>query len=372
MNCRICGNTPRLILDLGYQPLANALLETQDQQEHRYPLKFYFCSTCQYGMTDNISTANIFDDTYPYYSSINTSYVKQCREWAKDYRKKFNPQSVLEIGCNDGYMLENFKDLKHLGVEPSNGPAIEAIRKGIKVDHRFFTSGVDFGKYDLIIANNVLAHTPKLQDMAKGIAQSLTDKGVVVVEFPTLNNLIKNCQYDTIYHEHFSYFTLYSLGELFRQHGLTIQQFDFIPSHGGSIRAYFYKQIGSIGIQREELNLESFAQKVKLDKAISLSQIIYKMGHKNKLALVGAAAKGNTWLNYLGVSYDFFEFCVDDTPYKQGKYLPGSRIPIVCSDELYKRKPDILYILPWNFRKELMEKFSFIHDWGGEFACRGL
>lgn len=375
MKCRICEKETEQILDLGYQPLANGLLDRQDSQESRYPLRFYFCHDCQYGMTDNLLSANIFDETYPYYSSINTSYVKQCRDWAIDYRAKHNPKSVLEIGCNDGYMLQNFKGITCFGFEPSYGPYKKCLEKDINVINQFFSKSVDCGKFDLIIANNVLAHTPFLKKMAKDISDSLNQNGMAVIEFPTLESLIDNCQYDTIYHEHFSYFSLYSLVTLFSEYGLFIQDFENIPSHGGSIRAYFSKAqpaqwAGMARYSQDDFKIKSFGSKVRLDKTVSISQIIYNKGHGKKLALFGAAAKGNTWLNYLGMSYDFFEFCVDETPYKQGKFLPGSRIPIVGIEELSIKKPDILYILPWNFKDEIIEKTKFISHWGGEHKWR--
>lgn len=375
MQCRICDQAVELKLDLGYQPLANALLDEQGQQELKYPLKFYYCHSCHYGCTDNLNAANIFDETYPYYSSVNKSYVKQCKEWAYKYRKEYNPRSVLEIGCNDGYMLENFKDIIHLGYEPSNGPYRVAIDKGLDVLNCFFKSRETA---DLIIANNVLAHTPNLSAMARDIADCLNKEGHAVIEFPALHNLINDCHYDTIYHEHFSYFTLYSMSKLFQKFGLFLFRYENIPSHGGSIRAYFDKNPRAVytGFSSDHQitkdQFDSFKKKVLLDKEISLSRIIYHRAHNNKMVLYGAAAKGNTWLNYLGLSYDFFDYCVDETPYKQGKYLPGSRIPVVAPERLLETKPNFVWILPWNFRAEIMEKTKYISDWGGQHLWKSL
>ena len=369
MDCRICGERAELILDLGYQPFANALLDRQDEQQSVYPLKFYYCDSCQYGMTDNLSSTNIFDDTYPYYSSVNTSYVKQCKEWATKYKKEHNPQRVIEIGSNDGYMLENFKDSSHLGFEPSRGPFQVSEDKNLNVVNDFFNGVAE--KADLIIANNVLAHTPKLMTMIGDIALSLSNHGQAVIEFPTLENLILHTQYDTIYHEHFSYFTLHSMVKALNSHKLYLHYFEEIPSHGGSIRAYFSKQEDmSENINRSNMDIQGFAQRVKLSKLNNLRTILLAKSYKYKLALFGAAAKGNTFLNYLGIGYDMFDFCVDETKYKQGKFLPGSRIPIVGMEELMLRKPEVLWILPWNFKEEIIKKCSFIGGWDGIFEVK--
>lgn len=362
MKCRICDHDVDLILDLGYQPLANALLSSPNEKCAEYPLKFYFCDMCQYGMVPDMDSSGIFDDSYPYYTSVNTSYVRQCQEWVMKYRREFQPRSVLEIGSNDGYMLENFKDIEHVGYEPSFGPHEKALSRGIKSENQFFSSDRLSGNYDLIIANNVIAHTPKLHGIVQGIYRNLSSRGVAVIEFPTLNNLVEKRQYDTIYQEHYSYFTLSSLCILFGQYFMGLVKYEEIPSHGGSIRAYFSTNFPVHKIN-SELDMGLFSTVVFKDKLASLHKIIeYKMDGKT-MVLFGAAAKGNTFLNYLGVGTDFFDYCVDETPAKIGKFLPGSRIPIVDMEMIKKTRPDVIWILPWNFKTEIMQKLEFTKAW---------
>lgn len=373
VQCRICEREVHLVLDLGHQPFANALLDTQDQSEARYPLKFHFCYPCQYGMVPNLDSSHIFDDTYPYYSSVGESYVKQCEGWAKWYREYRNPTSVLEIGSNDGYMLQNFKDLRHLGIEPSVGPLMKAKALGLRVTNEFFTNKIYDLKYDLIIANNVLAHTPRLLEMAEGIAMNLNDEGEAVIEFPHLHNLIYHGQYDTIYHEHFSYFTLRSIALLFMKFGLYIQRVDKLTSHGGSARVYLARRVLGDTLSEapiDQYKINNFVRDVQTNKWSNSGAILTSKHLRQKLALFGAAAKGNTWLNYLGLTYQEFDFVVDETPYKQGKFLPGSRIPILGLDAIKEHKPNLLWILPWNFKDEIMKKCEFIKEWGGEFRSR--
>lgn len=369
MKCRICSDSTDKILDLGFQPLANNLLDSYYEKCSEYPLEFYFCNSCQFGqVNDAVISSHIFDDSYPYYSSINTSYVEQCRKWAEDYRGLINPSSVLEVGCNDGYMLQNFKEMYHVGIEPSHGPYLKAKEKGLVVENCFFNKKSTFGKFDLIIANNVLAHTPDLHSMVEGMATHLSDDGQAVIEFPTLNNLVEKNQYDTIYHEHFSYFTLYSMIELFNKYGLLFKTYDILSSHGGSLRAYFNKKT-NLTISSPLLDMKSFSKNVFNSKIRDILIMGFLKSDK-RLCLFGAAAKGNTFLNYLGIKRDIFDFCVDETPFKQGKFLPGSRIEICSIDRLREQKPEVVWILPWNFKDEIMDKLSFIKEWGGSFAWK--
>lgn len=369
MDCRICSKEADLILNLGNQPLANALLKTQDEKSNTYPLKFYFCESCQYGMTDDRTSQDIFDDSYPYYTSVNTSYVEQCRKWAESYKKTYNPLSVLEIGSNDGYMLQNFKNIHHIGFEPSFGPHEKAMEKGINSENSFFGLDSTEDKFDLIIANNVIAHNPNLRDLVHAIARCLSIRGRAVIEFPTLENLIEKCQYDTIYQEHYSYFSLHSISLLFRFYGMYLAYYEVIPSHGGSIRAHFSFE-PSLPILIHPLNMKNFKRDVFVEKLHSLDKMIQHKKKGNKMALFGAAAKGNTFLNYLGVGNDFFDYCVDETPAKQGKFLPGSRIPIYGIEKLKETKPDVIWILPWNFKDEIIKKLSFAHEWNAKFEVK--
>jgi SAM-dependent methyltransferase len=363
----VCGKDGYLALDLGVQPLANNLIANPDKHEVHYPLKFYWCHDCQYGfVNDAVIGGEVFDGNYPYYSSISKSYVQQCKDWAESYRKIHDPKSVLEIGCNDGYMLDNFKDLDHLGFEPSSGPAKAALTKGIHVDQRFFGSSCsDVGEFDLIIANNVFAHTPQLIDMARGMADRLNDKGTIVIEFPLVDNLIFYHDFDTIYHEHYSYFSILAIQKIFNRFAVSLVNWYLIPSHGGSARVYLQKLSPGIPEPKQRRDIESFSLEVKDFKLKELARLIELKQNGLKLALFGAAAKGNTFLNYLGIKNDIFDFCVDETPAKIGKLLPGSRIPIVGLEELSKQKPDILYILPWNFKDDIIKKTEFIKGWGG-------
>jgi hypothetical protein len=373
--CRICSGEVNKVLDLGSQPIANSLLASDTNSEVIYPLNFYWCPSCQFGQVNDLPNTEIFTDDYPYYSSVNASYVKQCADWAHNYAAKYEPKRVLEIGSNDGYMLQNFKDVYHIGYEPSVGPANKAKEKGLNISSTFFPSYGVAPKVDLVIANNVLAHTPDLHGMVEGISKSLNDDGQAIVEFPPVGKVIRNGFYDTIYHEHYSYFSIHAIAKLFQKHGLYYKFHDPIASHGGSIRAYFTKEIVDpwVGAPYDAtINsaIETFSYHVHNSKFRELDRIIKLYDSSKKMALFGAAAKGKTFLNYLGIKNDIFQFCVDETPAKQGKYLPGSRIPIVDIEELKRQQPDILFILPWNFKDEIIEKTKFIEDWEGEHVWK--
>lgn len=357
MSCRSCDSKLRQVLDLGNQPIANSLLTSLSEPEMTYPLIFSCCTSCGLYQTEhNLDSSTIFKADYPYFSSIGKSYVVQCEALAKKLIKECNPKSVLEIGCNDGYMLENFRHLEHLGIDPCDSVASIGRSKGLHIETGFFGSR-KFGVYDLIIANNVLAHVPELNGFIEGIRNNLSNQGVAIVEVPNTKTTFDQGAFDQIYHEHYSYFTRASLAYMFHMHGMAVVRMEDIQSHGGSLRAIFRLMPSSYVEQKEFIEEKAFLQKTKTIK-FEYQQILNKLkDNGNNIIAYGAAAKGNVFLNYLGIKSDIIDYCVDETPAKQGKYLPGSRIPILSPFSLeINEKPDYCLILPWNFREEISEK----------------
>jgi SAM-dependent methyltransferase len=299
---------------------------------------------------------------------------------------------VLEIASNDGYLLQYFKQygISVFGVEPASSTAEVAIKKGIPTDITFFNTAYankmksDKKQADLIIGNNVLAHNPNLKDFVEGLKIALKLNGIITMEFPHLLQLIKHNQFDTIYHEHFSYFSFYAICRLFNAYGLELFDVDEIPTHGGSLRIYVkHKEDNSRAIndsvqnllKKEEkvglldLNTYSFfAEKVKLTKRKLLEFLMQAKNQDKKIVGYGAPAKGNTLLNYCGIRVDFISYTVDINPHKQNKFLPGTHIPIKHPDSIMKDKPDYVLILPWNIKEEIMEQMKGIREWGGKFV----
>jgi SAM-dependent methyltransferase len=401
MKCRHCKTELKHVFaDLSYSPVSNAMLSDGqlNEPESYYPLKIFVCDNCYLVQVDEMQKADkIFDEEYTYFSSFSKSWLKHARDYVDMMidRFGFNDNSlILEIASNDGYLLQYFKEqnVPVLGVDPTANTASEAEKKGIKTIIDFFGSKLateqlaEAGKRaDLIIGNNVLAHVPDINDFVKGMKIALNEGGIVTMEFPHLMKLVEECQFDTIYHEHFSYLSFYAVKRIFENQGLEMFDVEEIPTHGGSLRI-FAKHIGdtskeissrvkvliekekSIGINSLKY-YEGFQSRVEKIKYDSLSFLIDEKRKGKKIIGYGAAAKGNTLINYCGIKgTDMIEFVVDASPYKQNKYLPGSHIPVVSKEEIARYKPDYVIILPWNLKKEISGQLDYIREWGGKFV----
>lgn len=396
--CRFCG-TPlqHSFCDLGMSPLSNAYLNHKQlsQMEPFYPLHAYVCETCHLVQLQEFeSPQKIFSD-YAYFSSYSESWLRHAKAYTENMVERFGfgPSShVVEIASNDGYLLQYFKQ-KHipvLGIEPAENVAKVAIEKGIPSLVKFF--GVKTaqelahaGKQaDLLLGNNVLAHVPDLNDFVAGMKVLLKPAGIITMEFPHLLRLIEANQFDTIYHEHFSYFSLLTVEQVFARHGLVIFDVDELETHGGSLRIYACHRDNtsrpvSANIDRQKqreidagLNALdayfAFAEKVRETKRSLLAFLINAKREGKSIVGYGAPAKGNTLLNYCGIRSDFIDFTVDLSPHKQGRFLPGTHIPILHPDKVRERKPDYLLILPWNLKEEITGQMAYIREWGGKFV----
>ena len=397
--CRFCG-TPleHTFADLGMSPVSNAFLKREqlNLKESFYPLHAYVCSGCLLVQLEQFESPEaIFNDEYAYFSSFSDSWLKHAKEYADEMVRRFGfDQSsfVVEIASNDGYLLQYFvgKQIPVLGVEPSANVAEAARKKGVDTLVKFF--GVKTAKQlvakgrkaDLLLGNNVLAHVPDLNDFVAGMKILLKPDGVITMEFPHLLRLMRENQFDTIYHEHFSYFSFLSVEKVFARHGLTLFDVQHLPTHGGSLRIYAKhaedrsKEVASAVVtllaEERTANLDKlatygeFAEKVRVTKRKLLQFLVNAKENGKSIAAYGAPAKGNTLLNYCGVRTDFIDYAVDRNPHKQGMYLPGTHIPIYEPDHIFKTKPDYLLILPWNLRDEIVQQMSGIRQWGGQFV----
>lgn len=398
LTCRFCG-TPlkHTFVDLGMSPIANAYikLEDVDKMEPFYPLHVYVCSKCfLVQLPSSIAREIIFNDEYAYFSSYSESWLLHCKKYVEIMIKRFNfnkKSFVLELASNDGYLLQFFKELRIpvLGIEPTTNTAKVAIKKGIPTLIKFFgtQTAKDLEKErkgaDLIIANNVLAHVPDLNDFVAGMKILLNQDGVITVEFPHLFHLIRNTEFDTIYHEHYSYFSFIAVEKVFAYHGLTIFDVEEIPTHGGSLRIFArHKEDKNLKIQRSVKELRNkeikagykdinmylkFQDKVKQTKQQFLEYLIAQKKKGKKIVGYGAPAKGNTFLNYCGVGTDFIDYTVDASPHKQNHLLPGTHIPVYSPEKIKETKPDLVVILPWNLKQEISKQMNFIYSWGGHF-----
>jgi SAM-dependent methyltransferase len=402
-SCRFCNHdTLHEILDLHHQPPSNSFL-TQEQlrePEVTYPLKLYVCSSCWLVQVDECKKAEeIFSQDYPYYSSQSPSNVQHAKEYVEMIVGRFRlgmDSKVLEIGSNDGYLLKHFIDKRCMvmGCDPSEGPANKAMLNGIPTMMKFF--GMDtvglFPKADLICNINTLAHQPHLNDFVEAMKTVLAPDGIITCEFPHLMRLMDECQFDTIYHEHYSYFSFGTVCEIFRRHKLVVFDVDEIPEHGGSLRIYARHEISQcddysgkitsennrrFGLLRQERQLRgmntinyylSFQNRVDQIKRDLVSFLIDMRSEDKMVIGYGAPAKGNTLLNFCGIGRDLVEFTVDRSPHKQGKYLPGSHIPVYDEQEIRNYEPEYVLILPWNLKKEIMEQLKYIREWGGKFV----
>jgi 2-polyprenyl-3-methyl-5-hydroxy-6-metoxy-1,4-benzoquinol methylase len=396
--CRFCGNElNRIFVDLGMSPLANSYIRVEDlqQMEPHYPLRIYVCDACYLVQLPVFQTpAEIFSD-YAYFSSYSESWLKHAKDYTDLMVNRFgfgSNSQVIEIASNDGYLLQYFKEksIPVLGIEPAKNVAKAANEAGIPTLVKFFGVGTAKelaaeGKYaDLLIGNNVLAHVPDLNDFVGGMKIILKKSGVVTMEFPHLMRLVEQNQFDTMYHEHFSYFSFTTAEKVFAKHGLTLFDVEELVTHGGSLRIYarhneddskaVSESVSELKNREEVIGLTKmayylgFGERVKETKRNILDFLIKAKRDGKSIACYGAPAKGNTLLNYCGVRTDFIDYTLDRSPHKQGQYLPGTHIAIYHPDKIKETKPDYLVILPWNLKEEIMEQMSYIREWGGQFV----
>lgn len=395
--CRFCNeHLTETFADLGMSPLSNAFIANDKQHlpESIYPLHAYVCSHCFLVQLEEFeSPQNIFTD-YIYFSSFSDDWLRHSERYADDSIKKFSLNSsstVVEVASNDGYLLQFFKQRKIpvLGIEPASNVAQAAIAKGIPTEVAFF--GVETANQlkekgfsaDLIVANNVLAHVPNINDFVAGFKILLKPVGITTFEFPSLHRQIEGNQFDTIYHEHFSYLSLLAVEQVMGKHGLRVFDVEELKTHGGSLRVYVCHQdaphLSTQGLkeqrQREaEFGLnnlavyKNFCNVTSTIKADLLEFFLNARKSEKVVAGYGAPAKGNTLLNYCGIGPEFLPFTVDRSPYKQNTLLPGCRIPVLSLDQIFQSKPDYLLILPWNLRNEISAQMSEIRSWGGKFV----
>jgi len=399
MKCRFCNNELYFeFIDLVNSPLSNSNLtkEQLNEPEVFYPLKLYVCNNCFLVQIDEYKkSSEIFNEKYAYFSSFSKTWLEHAKNYVEIVIERFNLNKysyVVEIGSNDGYLLQYFQkfNIPCLGIEPASNTAAVAKEKGIDVIEDYFGSSLakklasQNKKTDLLLGNNVLAHVPEINDFVQGLKILLSDNGVITMEFPHLMQLIENNQFDTIYHEHFSYYSFITVKSIFESHGIEIFDVDQIPTHGGSLRIYAkheedktkkissnVKNLTDLEISKKMNTIEYYknfqdkANKIKYD----LQQFLIKQKLNGKIvAAYGAAAKGNTLLNYCGIKKDLINFVADASPYKQGKYLPGSHIPIVNEKKIKKIKPDFVIILPWNIKDEIIKQLNYIKEWGSKFV----
>lgn len=398
MKCRSCKTELlHTFVDLNAAPPSNAYLRSTDldKVEPYFPLKVYTCTECWLVQTqDHASAEELFSKDYAYFSSTSSTWLSHAAEFSKNIISRLHLTSeskVIEIACNDGYLLKNFVAAKIpcLGIEPTASTAAEAERKGIPVRREFF--GLDSAKRlaatgelaDLIIGNNVYAHVPDILDFTAGLKTVLKGAGVITLEFPHLLHLITGKQFDTIYHEHFSYLSLQAVDRILRRYDLRIFDIEELTTHGGSLRLYIchstsdWKESSHVAVIRKReidaglCRLETyttFQGETERIKDQFLQFLLEKKQAGKLVAAYGAAAKGNTLLNYAGVHRDLIQFVVDAAPAKQGKFLPGSRIPILSPSALKERRPEVVIIFPWNIANEIVSDHSYIKQWGGTFV----
>lgn len=399
MKCRHCAQELTLpLVDLGSAPPSNAYLnvDSLDKPEKWYPLRVMACTDCGLVQTEDYAHfAELFAEDYAYFSSFSSSWLAHAERYVSDMSDRFalNQDSmVVEVAANDGYLLQYVKarNIPCLGVEPTASTAQAARDKGIEVVEEFF--GVALANdlvargyaADLTAANNVLAHVPDINDFVAGFAVLLKPQGVATFEFPHLMELMKHTQFDTIYHEHFSYLSLTAVQRIFAANGLTVFDVETLPTHGGSLRVYAQRadvgahelnaRVAHMLTTEEALGMKTpefyadFQGRTNRIKNDLMAFLIEAQRAGKTVAAYGAAAKGNTLMNYAGMRSDLIEFVVDKNPAKQNKYMPGSRIPIVAESHLHEKKPDYVVILPWNLKQEVMAQLAYIGAWDGQFV----
>lgn len=396
-SCRFC-NTPleTVLVDLGEQPPSNSFLKAADQDEKVYPLRAMVCDACHLVQLDTtVDPGEIFHDDYAYFSSTSTSWVAHAKSYADQMVARFGlnaDSKVVEAASNDGYLLQHFVQagVPVLGVEPSASVAAAARAKGVETVEAFF-NGETAARLratghaaDLIAANNVLAHVPDINGFVAGFAVLLKDDGVLTVEFPHLLNLLAQVQFDTIYHEHYFYLSLLAVEAVFKAHGLRVFDVEEISTHGGSLRVFACRDTSTLHgegatlahVRHKEAAAgladgsaySGYADRVRAVREGLLAFLATAKTDGKTVVGYGAAAKGNTVLNYCDVDASDIDFVVDANAWKQGRFLPGSRIPVLGPDHLEAAKPDYVLILPWNLRGEISEQVAYIRAWGGQFV----
>ena len=396
--CRSCGATlERTFVDLGMSPLANSYIKPDqlNRMECFYPLHVYVCEKCFLVQLQQFSTPHDIFSDYAYFSSFSDSWLAHAKVYVDMIVNRFRldaSSKVVEIASNDGYLLQNFvlRGIPVLGVEPASNIAEVAKKKGIHTKVAFFGEktaldlAADGWTADLIIGNNVLAHVPDLNDFVKGLKVLLKPTGLITMEFPHLLQLMQQNQFDTIYHEHFSYFSFLAVEQVFARHGMKLFDVEELSTHGGSLRIYACHNDDTskpIELRARELKSReeaagfcrmdyyiSFRLQVEATKRKLLSFLISAKQEGKHIVGYGAPAKGNTLLNYCGVRTDLIDYTVDRSPHKQGHFLPGVHIPIYGPERVRDTRPDYLLILPWNIREEVIQQMSYIREWGGKFV----
>lgn len=396
--CRFCGSPlTHTFVDLGMSPLSNSYLRSEDlgRMEPFYPLHARVCDQCRLVQLEEFESPQAIFSDYAYFSSCSDSWLAHAKEYADRMISRFGlnqSSQVVEIASNDGYLLRNFREkgIPVLGIEPAANVAKVAEEAGIPTLVKFF--GVQTARElvgegrqaDLLLGNNVLAHVPDINDFVAGMKILLKPEGVITMEFPHLLQLMDKSQFDTIYHEHFSYLSFITAQRIFEKHGITLFDVEELPTHGGSLRVYGRDaEYGSfpVSVNVERLvnrevaagltTLEAyagFAEKVRETKRRLLAFLIQAKREGKTIVGYGAPAKGNTLLNYCGIRTDFIDYTVDRSTHKQGRFLPGTHIPVHHPDKVRETKPDYLLILPWNLKDEIMGQMAHIREWGGKFV----
>lgn len=396
--CMFCGSEDlHSVVDLGMSPMCESYVKESkyNEMEPFYPLHMFVCGSCFLAQIDRyVSPADIFTE-YAYFSSYSDSWVTHMKRYAEAVVDRFaldRRSLVIEVGSNDGYLLQHFMSLgvPVLGIEPAANVAEVADERGVPTWVKFFgvktaeLIAAEGKQADLIAGANVLAQVPDVNDFVAGLKIALKSGGVITIEFPHLSRLIGETQFDTIYHEHFSYFSLFSVEAIFAAHGLKIFDVDELSTHGGSLRIYAChagdrSKVGTSALSRlrdrERLDgvhllsyYSDFTERVRESKRALLEFLIKAKRDGKSVAGYGAPGKGNTLLNYCGIRADFLDYTVDRNPYKQGKFLPGTRIPILHPGRLRETRPDYVLILPWNLQDEIVAQLEYVREWGGQFV----
>lgn len=399
MKCRNCKCDVLIpFVDLGTSPPSNSYLNFDQLQtpEIYFPLRIKVCRSCWLVQTEDFAEREIFfSKDYAYFSSVSKTCLNHSERYVSKVVPRFDLGSdsfVVEVASNDGYLLQFIKErgIPCLGIEPTEGTANASIEKGIPTIKEFFDSNLartlikEYKQANLIIANNVLAHVPDINDFLSGFFILLNDRGVITFEFPHLLKMVENVQFDTIYHEHYSYLSLIAVQNILKRNGLEVFDVDELETHGGSLRIYVQKETNisrrisektSAIIQKEmkagidqKRFYEGFQDKINICKNETLELLLKAKHNNDKVVGYGAAAKGNTFLNYAGIRSDLVPFVVDKNIHKQNKFLPGSRIPIYDETLINQIKPAYLIIFPWNIKDEICEQLSYIREWNGKFV----
>lgn len=397
--CRNCADPlDQVFADLGMSPLANSYLSAEDlmKVERFYPLRAMVCGRCFMVQLEEFESPHEIFSDYAYFSSWSSSWLEHCALYTEMIvsRLQLSGEShVVELASNDGYLLKYFleRGIPAIGVEPAANVAEAAMAAGVPTRIDFFgtTTAAQMREEttaDLIIGNNVLAHVPDLHDFVEGMRILLADDGVITMEFPHVLRLIEGMEFDTIYHEHFSYFSLAVVEDVFSKHDLSVIDVEELPTHGGSLRIYCAHAGGprdsrservtalrakEVGAGLDEIDTyRGFSLRVSEEKRKILAALLAIKERGCRIVGYGAPAKGNTLLNYCGIRTDFIDFTVDANPAKQGRFLPGTHIPILAPDAIRSARPDYVFILPWNIREEIARDLAYVQEWGGKFLAR--